>query len=43
MKKRSSEELIIGILKEAETSLKVAELCRNWKAKFGGSSLIPSV
>ncbi len=46
MKKQFSEEQIIGILKEAETGLKVAELCRkrgisdatsyNWKAKFGG-------
>ncbi|MPW24053.1 transposase [Paraburkholderia sp. CNPSo 3157] len=46
MKKRFSEEQIIGILKEAEAGLKPAELCRkhgiseatydNWKAKFGG-------
>lgn len=46
MKKRFTEEQIIGILKEAETGMKVMELCRkygisdatyyNWKAKFGG-------
>ncbi|WP_425451587.1 IS3 family transposase [Crenobacter cavernae] len=45
MKKRFSQEQIISILKEAETGLKVAELCRkygiadatyyNWKAKYG--------
>jgi putative transposase len=45
MKKRFSEEQIVGVLKEAEAGLKVAELCRkhgiseatyyNWKAKFG--------
>lgn len=49
MKKRFSEEQIIGILKEAEVGLKVAELCRkhgiseatyyNWKAKFGGMTV----
>ena len=49
MKKRFTEEQIIGILKEAEAGLKVAELCRkhgisdatyyNWKAKFGGMSV----
>lgn len=49
MKKRFSEEQIIGILKEAEAGLKVAELCRkhgiaeatyyNWKAKFGGMTV----
>lgn len=43
---RFSEEQIIGILKERETSVSVAALCRNygvsdasiykWKAKFGG-------
>lgn len=49
MKKRFTEEQIIGILKEAEAGLKVAELCRkygisdatyyNWKAKFGGMTV----
>ena len=46
MKKRFSEEQIVGVLKEADAGLKVVELCRkygisgatyyNWKAKFGG-------
>lgn len=45
-----SEEQIIGILKEAEAGIAVAELCRkygisdqtyyNWKAKYGGSESI---
>ena len=49
MKKRYTEEQIIGILKEAEAGLKVDELCRkhgisdatyyNWKSKFGGMSV----
>ncbi len=49
MKKRLSEEQIIGILWEAEVGLKVAELCRNhgnsvatyynWKAKVGGMTV----
>jgi putative transposase len=49
MKKRYTEEQIIGILKEAEAGLKVGELCRkhgisdatyyNWKSKFGGMSV----
>ena len=49
MKKRFTEEQIIGILKETEAGFKVAELCRkhgisdatyyNWKAKFGGMSV----
>lgn len=49
MKKRFTEEQIIGVLKEAEAGLKVAELCRkygiseatyyNWKAKFGGMTV----
>ena len=44
--KRFSEEQIIGILKEAEGGLKVADLCRHhgisegtyyrWKSKYGG-------
>ncbi len=43
---RYSEEQIVGILKEAEAGITVAELCRkygmsdatyyNWKAKYGG-------
>ena len=46
MKKRFSEEQIIGILKEHEYGIPVAELCRKhgvsdasiykWKAKYGG-------
>lgn len=49
MKKRFTEEQIIGVLKEGEAGLKVAELCRkygisdatyyNWKAKFGGMTV----
>ena len=49
MKKRFTEERIIGILKEAESGMKVAEVCRkhgisdatyyNWKSKFGGMSV----
>ncbi len=50
MKKRFTEEQIVGILKEADTGLKPpAELCRkygiseatyyNWKAKFGGVTI----
>jgi putative transposase len=43
---RYTEEQIVGILKEAEAGISVAELCRkygmsdatyyNWKAKYGG-------
>jgi putative transposase len=49
MKKRFTEEQIIGILKEAEAGTKVADVCRkhgisdatyyNWKSKFGGMSV----
>ena len=49
MKKCFTEEQIIGVLKEAEAGMKVAELCRkygisdatyyNWKAKFGGMTV----
>jgi len=46
MKKRFTEEQIIGFLKEADAGMPVTELCRKhgfsdasyykWKAKFGG-------
>ena len=46
MKKRFTEEQIIGFLREAESGLPVAELCRRhgfseasyylWRSKFGG-------
>jgi putative transposase len=46
MKKRFTEEQIIGFLKEADVGVSVQELCRKhgfsdasyykWKAKFGG-------
>ena len=49
MKKRFTEEQIIGVLKEADAGAKVAELCRkygisdatyyNWKAKLGGMTV----
>ena len=49
MKKRFSEEQIIGFLREAEAGLPVAELCRRhgfsegsyylWRSKFGGMSV----
>jgi putative transposase len=49
MKKRFTEEQIIGILKEVEAGMKVPEvICEhgisdatyyNWKAKFGGMSV----
>jgi putative transposase len=49
MKKRFSEEQIIGFLREAEAGLSVAELCRRhgfseasyylWRSKFGGMSV----
>ena len=46
MKKRYSEEQIIGFLKEAESGVSVKDLCRRhgfseasfytWRSKFGG-------
>lgn len=46
MKKRFTEDQIISILKEHESGVKTADVCRghgiceatfyNWKAKFGG-------
>jgi putative transposase len=49
VKKRFSEEQIIGFLREAEAGMKVKELCRRhgfsqasfylWRSKFGGMSV----
>ena len=49
MKKRFSEEQIIGFLREAEGGLPIKELCRRhgfsegsyylWRSKFGGMSV----
>jgi putative transposase len=49
MKKRYSEEQIIGLLREADAGMTVKDLCRKhgfseasyygWKAKFGGMSV----
>lgn len=49
MKKRYSEEQIIGFLREADAGLPIKELCRKhgfseasyyaWKAKFGGMNV----
>ena len=49
MKKRFSEEQIIGFLQQAEAGIPIKELCRqhgfsdgsfyNWRAKFGGMSV----
>lgn len=49
MKKRFTEEQIIGILREAEAGMPVAELCRKhafseasyylWRSKFGGMNV----
>ena len=49
MKKRFSEEQIIGMIKEQEAGLSVSEICRKygigqstffkWKSKFGGMSV----
>ena len=49
MQKRFSEEQIIGILKQQESGVKTADVCREhnisqntfytWKSKFGGMSV----
>jgi putative transposase len=49
MKRRFTEEQIIGFLREADAGIKVKDLCRKhgfsepsyyaWKAKFGGMSV----
>ena len=49
LKKRFSEEQIIGFLQQAEAGVPIKELCRqhgfsdasfyNWRAKFGGMSV----
>lgn len=49
MKKRFSEEQIIGFLREAEAGMAIKELCRRhgfseasyylWRSKFGGMSV----
>lgn len=49
MKKRFSEEQIIGILREQESGMKVADICRRhgisdatfytWKSKYGGMTV----
>ena len=49
MKRRFTEEQIIGILNEAEAGVKVKDLCRQhnvteqtyyrWKSKYGGMSV----
>lgn len=49
MKKRFTEEQIIGVLKEAEAGTRVADLSQkyaiaeatfyNWKTKFGGMTV----
>lgn len=49
MKKRYTEEKIIGFLREADAGLPIKELCRKhgfseasyygWKAKFGGMNV----
>ena len=52
LKKRFSEEQIIGFLKQAEAGVPVMELCRQygfsdasfytWRAKFGGMTQSPT-
>lgn len=49
MKKKFTEEQIIGILKQQESGVKTADICREhgistntfytWKSKFGGMSV----
>ncbi|OLI66728.1 transposase, partial [Xanthomonas oryzae pv. oryzae] len=49
MKKRFSEEQIIGFLREAEAGMPIKDLCRRhgfseasyylWRSKFGGMSV----
>ena len=49
MKKRFTEEQIIGFLREAEAGMPIAELCRKhafseasyylWRSKFGGMNV----
>jgi len=49
MKRRFSEEQIIGILKQQESGVKTADVCRehnisqntfySWKSKFGGMNV----
>ncbi len=49
MKKRFTEDQIIGFLREAEAGMPIAELCRKhgfseasyylWRSKFGGMSV----
>ena len=49
MRKRHTEEQIIGILKESDVGMKTGDLCRKygisqntyykWKAKFGGMEI----
>lgn len=53
MKKRFTEEQIIGFLREAEAGLPIKELCRRhgfseasyylWRSKFGGMPITPEL